>query len=66
MLREVSSDDFGKAFLDGLNANTSKEERSKILPQITKFGEVFAQTPALKKATSCRWTGPRTRAPSAI
>lgn len=49
MLREVPSDDFGKAFMDGLNANTSKEERNKILPQIMKFGEVFAQTPALKK-----------------
>lgn len=58
MLREVSSDDFGKAFLDGLNANTSKEERNKILPQITKFGEVFAQTPALKKGDqlSLDWT----------
>jgi hypothetical protein len=49
MLREVSSDDFGKAFTDGLNANTAKEERTRILPQIMKFGEVFAQTPALKK-----------------
>ncbi|NYE62539.1 hypothetical protein FHW58_003758 [Duganella sp. 1224] len=49
MLREVSSEDFGKAFTDGLNANTAKEERNKILPQIMKFGEVFAQTPTLKK-----------------
>ncbi|MYM29275.1 Chalcone isomerase-like [Duganella sacchari] len=58
MLREVSSDDFGKAFMDGLNANTSKEELSKILPQIKKFGEVFAQTPALKKGDqlSLDWT----------
>ncbi|MYM22892.1 lipoprotein transmembrane [Duganella sp. FT135W] len=58
MLREVSSDDFGKAFMDGLNANTDKNERSKILPQIMKFGEVFAQTPALKKGDqlSLDWT----------
>jgi hypothetical protein len=49
MLREVSSEDFGKAFTDGINANTSKEDRNKILPQIMKFGEVFAQTPVLKK-----------------
>jgi hypothetical protein len=41
MLREVSSDDFGKAFMDGLNANTEKSERTKILPQTMKFGEVF-------------------------
>ncbi len=49
MLREVGSEEFGKAFMDGLNANTAKEERTKILPQVMKFGEVFAQTPALKK-----------------
>jgi hypothetical protein len=58
MLREVSSEDFGKAFTDGINANTSKEERNKILPQIMKFGEVFAQTPTLKKGDqlSLDWT----------
>lgn len=49
MLREVSSEDFGKAFMDGLNNNTDKNERTRILPQTTKFGEVFAQIPALKK-----------------
>ncbi|MQA22589.1 MULTISPECIES: chalcone isomerase family protein [Telluria group] len=49
MLREVSSEDFGKAFMDGLNNNTDKNERSKILPQTMKFGEVFAQIQALKK-----------------
>jgi hypothetical protein len=49
MLREVSSDDFGKAFMDGLNANTEKTERTKILPQTMKFGEVFAQIQSLKK-----------------
>ena len=49
MLREVSSDDFGKAFMEGLNANTDVAERNKILPQTMKFGEVFAQIQALKK-----------------
>jgi hypothetical protein len=49
MLREVSSEDFGKAFMDGLNANTEKTERTKILPQTMKFGEVFAQIQTLKK-----------------
>ena len=49
MLREISSDDFGKAFMDGLNANTDKSERTKILPQTMKFGEVFAQIQTLKK-----------------
>ncbi|MYM95159.1 chalcone isomerase family protein [Duganella vulcania] len=49
MLREVSSEDFGKAFMEGLNNNTDKNERSKILPQTMKFGEVFAQIQTLKK-----------------
>ena len=49
MLREVSSEDFGKAFMDGLKANTDNSERTKILPQTMKFGEVFAQIQALKK-----------------
>jgi hypothetical protein len=58
MLRDVPSEDFGKAFTDGLNANTEKSERTKILPQIMKFGEVFAQTPTLKKGDqlSLDWT----------
>ena len=58
MLREVSSEDFGKAFTDGLNANTLPAERNKILPQIMKFGEIFAQTPMLKKGDqlSLDWT----------
>jgi hypothetical protein len=49
MLREVSSEDFGKAFMDGLKANTDNSERTRILPQTMKFGEVFAQIQALKK-----------------
>lgn len=58
MLREVSSEEFGKAFMEGLNNNTDKNERSKILPQTMKFGEVFAQIPALKKGDqlSLDWT----------
>lgn len=49
MMRELSSDDFGKAFMDGLNNNTDKAERTKILPQTMKFGEMFAQIQGLKK-----------------
>lgn len=49
MLRKVDSDDFGKSFMRGLSANTDKAERTRILPQTMKFGEVFAQIPALKK-----------------
>lgn len=49
MMRELSSEDFGQAFMNGLNANTEKAERNKILPQTMKFGEIFAQIPGLKK-----------------
>jgi hypothetical protein len=49
MMRELTSDEFGKAFMEGLNANTDKTERTKILPQTMKFGEMFAQIPGLKK-----------------
>ena len=49
MVRDVSSDDFGDAFMAGLNANSSKEEKTKILPQIGQFGEMFAMLPGIKK-----------------
>ncbi len=49
MLREVSSDEFGKSFMEGLSSNTDKFERTRILPQTMKFGEVFAQIQTLKK-----------------
>ncbi|HEX7987074.1 MAG TPA: chalcone isomerase family protein [Duganella sp.] len=49
MLREVSSDDFGKSFMEGMSSNTDKAERTRILPQTMKFGEVFAQIQTLKK-----------------
>lgn len=49
MLREVSSDDFGTAFMAGLNNNVDTKDKSKIVTQITKFGEMFALLDALKK-----------------
>ncbi|WP_256078597.1 chalcone isomerase family protein [Massilia sp. YIM B04103] len=48
-MRDLSSEDFGKAFMDGLNANTDQTERTKILPQTKTFGEMFAAIPGLKK-----------------
>ncbi len=58
MMRELSSDDFADAFMKGLNANTDQSERSKILPQTMKFGEIFAQIKTLKKgdALTMDWT----------
>lgn len=49
VLRELTSEEFGNAFMAGLNANTDKAERNKVLPQTMKFGEMFAQIPGLKK-----------------
>jgi hypothetical protein len=49
MARDISSDDFGKAFMDGLNDNVDKAEKSKLVAQIGKFGELFAMFEGLKK-----------------
>lgn len=49
MARDISSDDFGKAFMDGLNDNVDKAEKQKIVSQIGKMGELFASVDGLKK-----------------
>lgn len=49
MMRDISSDDFGQAFMSGLNANLDKAEKAKIVSQIAKFGEMFATIERLKK-----------------
>jgi ribosomal protein L9 len=49
MARNISSDDFGKAFMDGLNENVDKADKQKIASQIGKMGELFASVDGLKK-----------------
>lgn len=49
MMRDITSDDFGNAFMTGLNDNVDKAEKSKIVGQISKFGEMFAMLEGLKK-----------------
>jgi hypothetical protein len=49
MMHDVSSDTFGKAFMEGLNDNVDKAERTRLVPQITKFGQVFGMVDNLKK-----------------
>ncbi len=49
MMRDTSSDDFGEAFMAGIGANSTAAEKSKIITQISKFGEMFALLPGLKK-----------------
>ena len=49
MVRDVSSDDFGNAFMEGINDNVDKTEKAKIVSQIGKFGEIFAKVDGLRK-----------------
>lgn len=49
MARDVSSEDFGKAFTDGLNDNVDKADKAKIASQISKLGAIFASVDGLKK-----------------
>ncbi|MDP9108045.1 MAG: chalcone isomerase family protein, partial [Pseudomonadota bacterium] len=49
MLREVSSADFTEAFMHGLNANSDNNEKARLAGQTVKFGNLFVDTPNLKK-----------------
>jgi hypothetical protein len=49
MARDLSSDSFGDAFMEGLKENTSVAERNTLAPQVNKFGQMFAAVPGLKK-----------------
>jgi len=49
MLRDVSSEDFSRAFMTGIQNNVDKADKSKIVNQLLKFGELFASIPELKK-----------------
>ena len=49
MLREVTGDELGQAFMAGITANTDKAERSKFVNQLAQFGEAFVSIPQAKK-----------------
>lgn len=48
-LRELTSDEFGQAFLTGINKNLEKDEKTKFVNQITKFGDLFTEFEGVKK-----------------
>lgn len=48
-LRDISNEDFGRAFMSGIQKNSDKAEKSKLVVQLQKFGELFASIPELKK-----------------
>ncbi len=49
MLRELSSDALGEAFMSGVKKNTDKAERAKLTTQFINFGQLFSSVPELKK-----------------
>ncbi|HYD82276.1 MAG TPA: chalcone isomerase family protein [Paucimonas sp.] len=49
MMRDLSSEEFGRAFLTAINQNIDKAEKAKLVNQLLKFGELFASVPELKK-----------------
>jgi hypothetical protein len=49
MLREVTGEELGQAFMTGITANTDKAERSKFINQLAQFGEIFVSIPGMKK-----------------
>ncbi len=49
MMRDLSSEDLGIAFMAALAANVSEEDQSKVITQISKYGELFGQVGMLKK-----------------
>ena len=63
MMREITSDDFGQAFMTGLNNNLETSEKFKFGSQISKFGEMFGAIARLKKGDVLHldWTGSGTQ-----
>lgn len=49
MLRELSNDDLGQRFMDGLRNNLDIEERGKLIKPMITFGQMFSLVPVLKK-----------------
>lgn len=49
MLRDVGNEELGRGFMSGIQQNSDRTEKSKLIMQLQKFGEVFASIPELKK-----------------
>ena len=48
-MREMTSEELGQAFLTGINKNLEKDEKTKFVNQITKFGDLFTEFEGVKK-----------------
>lgn len=49
MQRTVNAEEFGQAFLAGIEQNSSKEDRARMAEPLSRFGQLFATVPELKK-----------------
>lgn len=49
MLRDLSGEEFGQAFLTGINKNLEKDEKAKFVNQLVKLGDLFEEVGGLKK-----------------
>lgn len=49
MLRDVSNEELGRGFMSGIQQNSDRAEKAKMIMQLQKFGEIFASIPELKK-----------------
>lgn len=62
MLRDLSGEEFGQAFLTGINKNLDKEEKAKFVNQLVKLGDLFEEVGGLKKGDTILgdWNGSNT------
>ena len=49
MMRDLSTDDLGQRFLDGLRSNLEAAERTRLAMAMVTFGKIFSTVPKLKK-----------------
>ncbi|HEY4542650.1 MAG TPA: chalcone isomerase family protein [Noviherbaspirillum sp.] len=49
MLRDVGSEDMSRAFISGIQNNSTQEEKARIVSQLQRISEIFASIPELKK-----------------
>lgn len=49
MLRDVGNEELGRGFMSGIQQNSDRNEKAKLIMQLQKFGEIFASIPELKK-----------------
>ena len=49
MLRDITSDELGQAFMQGLKRSSDQADRTRLLSQTMQFGAMFEMVPGLKK-----------------